>query len=295
MAEILGFPGQGADWLAVISSLRGVRDASPGNQWVAQLGAVTGVADWSAVDPADTQLAQPAIYCASLIGAAEAADSIDSAVGHSFGELAALVYAGSLTFEDGLGLAQLRGQLGSEAQQHAPGVMVAVLALDRAVVDRLRTEAIETTGQMLEVAVVNHSKQVVLTGDDAAVTQLEILVSGTDGRATRLPIGGPFHTSRMDEAASAYEHAAAKLAIKPPRIPVVFSSGGGHVEAGGDTADVPRRLGRSLVDPVDWPDTLARCRALGIESGIDAGPGNTLVRISKKAGMVFRSPGRARQ
>lgn len=289
----LGFPGQGADWGSVLEVLVSGADNPSGFAWVTTLSAATGVSDWSVVDPADTQLAQPAIYCASLIGADRAAGSIDAAVGHSFGELAALVFAGSLTFEDGLALAQLRGRLGGEAQRNAPGVMVAVLALDRAIVERIRTAAVESAGELLEVAVVNHSKQVVLTGDEAAVARLETLVAGTDGRAIRLPIGGPFHTSRMSDAATRYEQAAERMPIAPPRIPIVFSSGGGHINAGGDTSDVPQRLGRSLVDPVDWPDTLSRCRALGIESGIDAGPGNTLVRISKKAGMVFRAPARS--
>lgn len=288
----LGFPGQGADWGSVLEVLVSGADNPSGFAWVTTLSAATGVSDWSVVDPADTQLAQPAIYCASLLGAARVTGPIGAVVGHSFGELAALVYAGSLDFDDGLALAQLRGALGHQAQLVTPGVMVAVLALDRSVVEDLRTQSVDATSALLEIAVVNHSKQVVLTGDEIAVAHLESLVASTTGRAKRLPIGGPFHTTRMAEAARAYRTAAAKLTIKAPRIPIVFSSGGGHVEAGDDISDVPLRLGRSLVDPVDWPDTLSRCRALGIESGIDAGPGNTLVRISKKAGMVFRAPAR---
>lgn len=286
----IGFPGQGADWQSVIAALHSAQAAAPHSEVVARLRSATGIEDWSAVDPADTQLAQPAIYCASLIGAATTAEAVDAVVGHSFGELAALVHAESLTFDDGLALAQLRGRLGREAQRSAPGVMVAVLALDRAVIEQLRQLTVDATGQMLEIAVVNHSKQVVLTGDEAAVAHIEALVADTAGRATRLPIGGPFHTSRMAKAAQEYTDAAAHLSIAPPRMPVVFSSGGGHVPSGGDTRSVPTRLGKSLVDPVDWPDTLSRCQELGITSGIDAGPGNTLVRISKKAGMSFRSP-----
>ncbi len=59
--------------------------------------------------------------------------------GHSFGEITALVAAGSLSFEDGLRLARERGRLMKAAGDRSPGAMAALLGLD--------IDAVEASGR----------------------------------------------------------------------------------------------------------------------------------------------------
>lgn len=283
----VGFPGQGVDWDAVCSTLRRGAD----DPIVVALHDTIQVTDWSQVDPADTRLAQPAILAASLLGAPDRR-SLDApiAVGHSFGEITALVWSGAISLADGLFLAAERGRLGALVHQRRPGSMLAVLNSTPSEVEFARRRAIAESGGTVEIAVVNHPRQIVVSGDPHTVDALARQFDDTPARVAHLPIGGPFHTPQMVEAAEEFAAAAASLTIGRPAVPVVFSSGGGQVIDADDAATVPARLGRSLVMPVDWPDAVARARALGAVSGIDAGPGNTLVRLGKKAGMAFRSP-----
>ncbi|MGZ6670201.1 MAG: acyltransferase domain-containing protein, partial [Solirubrobacteraceae bacterium] len=57
-----------------------------------------------------TRFAQPAIFCASLAGWAALGRPLGLMAGHSLGELAALVAAGSVAERDGLELVALRGR-----------------------------------------------------------------------------------------------------------------------------------------------------------------------------------------
>src|SRR5581483_7587192 len=76
-----------------------------------------------------THFAQPAIFCASLAGwAALGRPDGDLMAGHSLGELAALVAAGSLRERDGLELVALRGKLMQESgERSGEGGMLALL------------------------------------------------------------------------------------------------------------------------------------------------------------------------
>ncbi|MDP8943216.1 MAG: acyltransferase domain-containing protein, partial [Actinomycetota bacterium] len=79
---------------------------------------------------AGTRYLQPALYCAALASWSRLGEpSADFLAGHSLGELAALVAAGSLDPADGARLVALRGRLMDEAGERAehPGGMLAVI------------------------------------------------------------------------------------------------------------------------------------------------------------------------
>src|SRR5947209_4306098 len=89
--------------------------------------------------------------------------------GHSLGEISALVAAGSLEFEDGVGLVRRRGEVMQAAGQRAPGGMAAILALDAPVMAEVCAEAAAQTGGIVQVANDNCPGQVVISGDQAAL------------------------------------------------------------------------------------------------------------------------------
>jgi malonyl CoA-acyl carrier protein transacylase len=275
------------DWVGVTQVLSEEAD----DPLAARLTERTGVADWSTVAATDTARAQAAIYTAGVIGGRLVGlDGVVALAGHSFGELAALVTAGVLSDEDGLGLALIRGRLGAEVQEDHGGSMLAVVSIPERRVERLRRQALAEVGGTCELAVRNHPQQIVLSGDDAPLAWIEERARGLDGRAHVLPIGAPFHTPFMTGAADRYSAAVADIDRSPPRLPVIVSTNPSVVIAGPRDLDaLPELLGDSLVLPVDWPETLTVARDLGAETGIDVGPGNVLARIGRRAGMRFEA------
>ncbi|MDR1960663.1 MAG: ACP S-malonyltransferase, partial [Gracilibacteraceae bacterium] len=87
----------------------------------------------------DTANTQPCVFCADLAAAQaarEAGLAADMTAGFSLGELAALVYAGALSFEDGFRLVCRRGEIMRD-EAGAPSGMLAVLRLTAGEVEEL--------------------------------------------------------------------------------------------------------------------------------------------------------------
>src|SRR5918996_4303632 len=149
-----------------------------------------------------TAYAQPALYCASLAGwTAAGRPTAEFMAGHSLGELAALVAAGSLEASDGLSLALTRGRVMQEAAERGPGGgMLAVLGDEeptRAVAERLG----------LTVANDNAPGQLVLTGPDDALAAARAELKGSGLRTIRLRVQGAFHSPAMESALPAFRAA----------------------------------------------------------------------------------------
>jgi [acyl-carrier-protein] S-malonyltransferase len=78
-----------------------------------------------------TKNTQPAIFLHSIIlSKLIGRDDVAMVAGHSLGEYSALVFAGALTFEDGLKLVRLRGELMHRAGEEQKGTMAAVVGLE---------------------------------------------------------------------------------------------------------------------------------------------------------------------
>lgn len=272
----IAFPGQGGDWRAVVARL----EQHPSHALVGALAERLGTGAWSSLDGADTAIAQPAIYVAGLVG--EVAERTDPvlAMGHSLGELTAAAWAGALDPEGGLDAMVVRGRLGRDLQAARPGAMVAINRWSRPEVEALAAEVCGAGPEVLEVAVVNSPTQIVLSGDLAAIERVGELANERGAVARRLPIGGAYHSSLMEPARERFRDVVRSAVVAEPRVPVLSST----LHAPLRTIDeLVEGLAASLVRAVDWPATVAAAVALGASDAIEAGPGDTLARLSRFA------------
>src|SRR6185312_3343096 len=77
-------------------------------------------------------------------------------------------------------------------------------------------------GDVCHTANDNGAGQVVLSGSRAAVERaIELAKAQGVKRAIMLPVSAPFHCALMQPAADVMAEALAKVAVKPPRVPVV--------------------------------------------------------------------------
>lgn len=259
------FPGQG-------SQVAGMRDAVAEHCPELLDNAFSSLGDcpFEHIDEG-TRFAQPAVYCAAIAGWVGAGrPQFDYVAGHSLGELAALVAAGCMSADDGLGLAVIRGRLMQQAAERGPkGGMMALVGDDRAARTIARLSGLPITND-------NAPGQIVVSGPDWRLGAAAARAKTAQLRAIRLRIQGAFHTQAMRSALPDFRAALANVDFSPPLMPVFSSITASPFD------DVRSRLASALTHPVRWRGTLASLDQVGVRRYIEAGPGRVLSGLVKR-------------
>jgi len=215
-----------------------------------------------------TRFTQPAVFCASVAGW-ERLGRPDAAyvAGHSLGEFAALVAAGSLSAEDGLRLVALRGRLMDEAAGDDDGGMLALLGRHAGAAEWIA----ERNG--LTIANDNAPTEVVLSGSGPGLDGAAADARDEGLRSVRLSVAGAFHSPAMAAAEPELRAALAEVELRPPEITAVS----GLIARPFD--DIRRGLLEGLTRPVRWRETLLALHGLGARRFVEAGPGRVLAKL----------------
>jgi [acyl-carrier-protein] S-malonyltransferase len=216
-----------------------------------------------------TQFAQPAIFCASLAGwAALERPQRDFMAGHSLGELAALVAAGSLSEPDGVELVTLRGRLMGQADEGGMLALLGAGAADHA------PELAESHG--LSVANDNSPQQIVLSGVRSALPAAAAAAKELGLRAMELPVTGAFHSPLMASAVPEFTAALERVEFRAPRVTVLSAVTAAPFD------DPRRRLAEALTSPVRWRETVLALHERGTDRFVEVGPGRVLTGLVKR-------------
>ncbi|MFE2756020.1 SDR family NAD(P)-dependent oxidoreductase, partial [Actinosynnema sp. NPDC059335] len=217
-----------------------------------------------------TEVAQPAIVRQSLAALA-LLDALGcepvAAVGHSLGELTALVWAGALSAEEGLRLAAVRGRV--MAEHGRAGTALASLGLPVAALPGL------VDGVPVAVAGFNAPDQVTVGGAAADVRLVVDRATRAKARATVLAVSHAFHTEAMRPAAAPFAGELRRVRLRPPRRTVFSTVTGRRLAA---DADLRELLVDQVTAPVRFADAVA---ALSGECDllVEVGPGTTLTSL----------------
>jgi len=230
-----------------------------------------------------TENTQPALFVHSLavMSLLEERGLIpDMAAGHSLGEYSALVATGAISFEDGLRIVRLRGQLMAEAGMRRPGTMAAVLGMEDQDVVNLCLEASEAGDHVVQAANFNSPGQIVISGDDLAVASaMELAKERGAKRVVPLQVSGAFHSPLMEYARDGLAAALISLDIRAPRCPVYLNV---TAEPATSPDEIRQRLLEQLTAPVRWAQTLQRMHADGAVRFIEVGAGNVLTGLARR-------------
>ncbi len=232
----------------------------------------------------DTVNQQPALFVTNLATwqamLADGWQKPDFVAGHSLGELPALVASGAIRFEDGLRLVQKRGELMQLAGKREPGAMAAILALDSEKVVEICAQASEETGLPVQLANDNCPGQVVISGDETALTRaLELAQAAKARKLVRLPITIAAHSSLMASIADEFATAVDNTPIQTPTIPII-----GNVTAHPllDAAAIQTELKAQLTSSVQWTASMRYLLDQGVDTFVEVGPGNVLLGLVKR-------------
>ena len=235
----------------------------------------------------DTINAQPAILTVSvacLTAMRERWQSMGQVIapryvaGHSLGEFTALVAADVIDFDTALVLVRERGRLMKENGNERPGGMLAVLGLDRAVVEGVVAEA--ASSGVITLANANSPGQLVLSGEAAALDRAaELARARGAARVVRLPISIASHSPLMARAAAQFGEIVARLPLRQPRIPIVANITG-QILISAD--DIRKELADHILKPVQWTSSVVEMVARGSAEFLEIGPGQVLSGLIRR-------------
>ena len=220
-----------------------------------------------------TELAQPAIFVASVRSWREADAHFDFYAGHSLGEYSALVAGGALSFTDALKIVSVRGEAMNAASKNAPGSMVAVLGMG---VDAA-AEIAERAG--VKVANDNAPDQVVLAGPEEGLEKAATLVSEAGARSVLLEVSGPFHTEGVAAAADDLRGVLASVDVRQPEVPVISNVTG---KPYGSPDEIKELLVTQLTHPVRWRESVEFLWSQGARDFVDFGPGKVVAGLASR-------------
>lgn len=237
-----------------------------------------------AADLDTTEVSQPAIFVTSLACLeklrAERPDvalACELTAGLSLGEYTALVFAGALSFEDGLRLVQERGRAMQAASDATPSGMVSVLLLSIDQVQQIRDEAAQLG--VLEIANYLCPGNTVLSGVNVACEKAVELTEAAGGKPVPLAVAGAFHTSLMQPADTRLAEVLDGVTFNAPEIPVISNV---DAQPHSDPAELKEILVRQVISPVRWEDSIRSMLAQGIDEFYEIGPGKVLTGLLKR-------------
>ncbi len=202
----------------------------------------------------------------------------DYVAGLSLGEYSALHAAGVFDEDTAISVAAFRGKAMADAVRGLDCSMVAVLGLDRALLQEACTAAFSLG--VVEIANYNCPGQLVIGGARIAVEKAtELATEKGAKRCLSLKVSGPFHTSLLKSAGDALQKHFETVTFRPMEVPVLFNCLGDTM---GPDDTIPALLERQVQSGVHMEDTIRRLEALGVDKVVEIGPGKVLSGFVRK-------------
>ena len=269
-------PGMGADLYRTFDAFRAVLDSAEVDFDLKKV---------SFEDPDgilnQTRYTQPCMVAfAAGLTAVLRQEGIEPAVaaGLSLGEYSALHAAGVFDAATAVKLVAFRGRAMEEAAAGRESAMMAVLNLDRALLQACCDEA----GDLGCVVIANYNcpGQLVIGGEKAAVEKAAALAKEKGARrCLPLKVSGPFHTPLMAPAGDALRSYFQGVDFAQPQIDVIFNCLG---DVKDDSVTIQDLLVRQVQSSVFMEDSIRKMAAMGVDGIVEIGPGKALAGFVKK-------------
>ena len=231
-----------------------------------------------------TEFTQPAILTLStaILRILENHSNVnfDLVAGHSLGEYSALVSIGVLQFSDALKSVNFRGQAMQRAVPVGVGAMAAYLGSKCPEIPPLCQE-ISTATSVVEVVNFNSNGQRVLSGHKEGVEKAcAIIAEKKLGKAIKLPVSAPFHSSLMKPAANEMADFLNKVTLHSVDKNIVANVDAKIYSGKNYTKEI---LIKQIASAVLWTQTLALIHSQNPETQwIEVGPGKVLQGLAAK-------------
>ncbi|MBR3771150.1 MAG: ACP S-malonyltransferase [Clostridium sp.] len=201
------------------------------------------------------------------------------AVGHSLGEISALICAGSISLEDGVRFVRKRGKLMDKVLENKIGFAGIVLDM-------------EVEGLQVVLSKVNEKGYVAITGYNSAgqfmiggVRELERVVDDeiTDCGGQYVPhrmipmkVNAPFHSLLMKEMQPELKELLDTMEFHAPQFPILSTVSGEIID---ESTDIKSILLNQMIQPILWYQAIEKIQKKEFDAFIDVGPNKIMKNL----------------
>lgn len=223
-----------------------------------------------------TKFTQPAIFTTCMAIYRTFMEKLelkaDYMVGHSLGEITALVCANSISFADGLDLVKKRGELMQDGVSDIETSMFAIKDLSVETIER-EIACISPAGDV-SISNYNTPMQTVIAGKKSVLVELTEKLQSIGGSCIELKVSAPFHTHYMKSAADKLLVEIEKMRFN--EADSIVLSNYSCEEYHNNFQDM---LYKQVFNPVQWNKNMQHLIDEGVELFIEFGPKKTLTTM----------------
>ena len=197
-------------------------------------------------------------------------------VGHSFGEISAMTYAGVWSVADGFQVVKARIEAAEESIKNSPfplGMMSINCSEER------RDKILSLAGENLILTNVNAPGRYIFAGELEVVKKAVELADsfGIDSRL--LPIGSAFHSRFMEPAKKKFRKALEKISCSNPRFRIMSTITGEYIPMSLTSDMVAEHLSNQLTTGLNLPREIGKLHSEGFNHFLEIGPGWSMTKM----------------
>lgn len=284
------FPGQGSQYVGMCNEL--IRNYPIANEVFEEANNALNVdiksmiLDGNMDELTKSENAQPAVVTASYafynVLFQQTHIQPFCAVGHSLGEISALICADSIPFDSGLRFVRERGKLMYKALQEKKGragiaIDISENDLQDIIFDISKSEYVTISGY-------NSPRQFVISGTQSGLRQLEKAVDKAGGefipfRMMPMKADAPYHSELMSFIKDELYEAIKEVKFFDTNFDVWSTVTGSLID---NKDSIKQNLCNQLIEPVYWNQVLSEITSLGVELFIDIGPQQIIRNLVKE-------------
>lgn len=227
-----------------------------------------------------TSIAQPSISAVSLAYSEILKDlglTPNVSLGHSLGEVVAIVYCGIVSFKDGIKIIQKRGEVMERSGKQ--GSMMAIINMDLKSLNEICRSISQEISEPVVVANINAPNQIVISGSHEGIKRVAQLAAKNRGRGIPLNVGGAWHSPYLKEAAEELGNFLDTIQFNKP-VSKFYSVVDQKILDDGSL--IKDSLKRQMLSDVNWVSAIENLKGLGYSTFIEIGPSKILKDLIKK-------------
>lgn len=198
-------------------------------------------------------------------------------IGHSIGEICALVCSGAVSLQDGIRIILQRGILINDFMKSKPGYMAIVEGMDGEMIQAIIQE--HKYQEDVFIACESSSDQVLISGRGDNFDELQSILLDNDARITPLISSPPMHSPLLEPIADEFFKFLQGVRFYAFQSPIISNYTGRPFS---NPDEIPLILSKHLTNRIRWKETVSCCGKYGISMAIEMGPKNIVTNFISK-------------